>query len=189
MFNFGPSWFKTSWSRLLQNELLCSMPLFPVNVRSEEDETEQICQLEGGRHADATSALIYRWVSLFQLESSLPFYPVSQHGGITRPKPGTGYVSNWFDLWVVTFSLGILPTVLFPLRFGREIFAQNAIGQWKWRGANFDAGYVCEWTILSSLKVHFKDANGNLLKTVEANEGDDILSIAHEYDIDLEGGS
>jgi len=26
-----------------------------------------------------------------------------------------------------------------------------------------------------------------LIKTVEANEGDDILSIAHEHDIDLEG--
>jgi len=37
------------------------------------------------------------------------------------------------------------------------------------------------------LKIHFKDAKGTHLKTVEANEGDDILSIAHEYDIDLEG--
>lgn len=27
------------------------------------------------------------------------------------------------------------------------------------------------------------------MKTVEANEGDDILAIAHEYDIDLEGTS
>jgi len=40
---------------------------------------------------------------------------------------------------------------------------------------------------LSSVKVHFKDANDNLIKTVEATEGDDILSIAHEYDVDLEG--
>lgn len=37
------------------------------------------------------------------------------------------------------------------------------------------------------LKIHFKDSKGTHLKTVEANEGDDILSIAHEYDIDLEG--
>ena len=37
------------------------------------------------------------------------------------------------------------------------------------------------------IKVHFKDSNGDLLKTVEVNEGDDILSIAHEHDIDLEG--
>ena len=37
------------------------------------------------------------------------------------------------------------------------------------------------------IKVHFKDAKGSLIRTVEANEGDDILSIAHEYDIDLEG--
>lgn len=40
-----------------------------------------------------------------------------------------------------------------------------------------------------SLKVHFKDSEGKLIRTVEANEGDDILAIAHEYDIDLEGAS
>jgi hypothetical protein len=39
------------------------------------------------------------------------------------------------------------------------------------------------------IKVHFNDSKGNLLKTVEANEGDDLLAIAHEYDIDLEGTS
>ncbi|TFY63745.1 hypothetical protein EVG20_g6188 [Dentipellis fragilis] len=39
----------------------------------------------------------------------------------------------------------------------------------------------------SGIKIHFNDAKGQLLKTVEANEGDDILSIAHEHDIDLEG--
>ena len=39
----------------------------------------------------------------------------------------------------------------------------------------------------SRIKVNFKNPNGDLLKTVEVNEGDDILSIAHEHDIDLEG--
>ncbi|KAL9708732.1 mitochondrial matrix iron-sulfur protein [Leucoagaricus gongylophorus] len=39
----------------------------------------------------------------------------------------------------------------------------------------------------TGIKVHFKDSKGNFLKTVEANEGDDLLGIAHEYDIDLEG--
>ncbi|KAF7973034.1 hypothetical protein HWV62_16310 [Athelia sp. TMB] len=38
-----------------------------------------------------------------------------------------------------------------------------------------------------SIKLHFKDSKGGLIKTVEANEGDDLLSIAHEHDIDLEG--
>ena len=38
-----------------------------------------------------------------------------------------------------------------------------------------------------SLKLHFRDSKGQLIKTVEANEGDDVLSIAHEHDIDLEG--
>ena len=37
------------------------------------------------------------------------------------------------------------------------------------------------------IRVHFKDSKGNLIRTVEANEGDNILDIAHEYDIDLEG--
>jgi hypothetical protein len=37
------------------------------------------------------------------------------------------------------------------------------------------------------VRVTFKDSKGNLIKMVEANEGDDILSIAHEHDIDLEG--
>lgn len=39
----------------------------------------------------------------------------------------------------------------------------------------------------TGIKVHWKDSKGNLIKTTEANEGDDLLSIAHEYDIDLEG--
>ncbi|PCH36726.1 ferredoxin [Wolfiporia cocos MD-104 SS10] len=39
----------------------------------------------------------------------------------------------------------------------------------------------------TGIKLHFKDSKGSHLKTVEVNEGDDILSIAHEHDIDLEG--
>ncbi|KAI0267257.1 2Fe-2S ferredoxin-type domain-containing protein [Gloeopeniophorella convolvens] len=39
----------------------------------------------------------------------------------------------------------------------------------------------------TGIKLHFRDSKGQLLKTVEANEGDDVLSIAHEHDIDLEG--
>ncbi|KAF9447272.1 ferredoxin [Macrolepiota fuliginosa MF-IS2] len=39
----------------------------------------------------------------------------------------------------------------------------------------------------TGIKVHFKDSKGSLIKTVEASEGDDLLAIAHEYDIDLEG--
>jgi hypothetical protein len=39
----------------------------------------------------------------------------------------------------------------------------------------------------SSIKLHFRDSKGRLIKTVEANDGDDILSIAHEHDIELEG--
>jgi ferredoxin len=41
--------------------------------------------------------------------------------------------------------------------------------------------------VFARFKVHFKDSKGTHIKTVEVNEGDDILSIAHEYDIDLEG--
>jgi ferredoxin len=37
------------------------------------------------------------------------------------------------------------------------------------------------------IKIHFQDSRGELIKTIEGNEGDDILSLAHEHDIDLEG--
>ena len=40
-----------------------------------------------------------------------------------------------------------------------------------------------------SIKVHFRDAKGQPLKTIEASEGDNVLDLAHEYDIDLEGAS
>jgi ferredoxin len=39
----------------------------------------------------------------------------------------------------------------------------------------------------TGIKVTFRDSKGKDLKTVEVNEGDDLLSIAHEYDVDLEG--
>ncbi|KIM64634.1 hypothetical protein SCLCIDRAFT_114842 [Scleroderma citrinum Foug A] len=39
----------------------------------------------------------------------------------------------------------------------------------------------------TGIKLHFKDHKGNSIKTIEASEGDDILSLAHEWDIDLEG--
>ena len=37
------------------------------------------------------------------------------------------------------------------------------------------------------IKLTFQDSKGNEIKTIEGNEGDDILSLAHEYDVDLEG--
>lgn len=39
----------------------------------------------------------------------------------------------------------------------------------------------------SSIKVVYTDSKGNTIKTIEGNEGDDLLSLAHEHDIDLEG--
>ncbi|KIR54630.1 adrenodoxin-type ferredoxin [Cryptococcus gattii Ru294] len=39
----------------------------------------------------------------------------------------------------------------------------------------------------TGIKLIFRDSHGNDVKTVEGNEGDDILSLAHEHDIDLEG--
>ncbi|KDQ12421.1 hypothetical protein BOTBODRAFT_176370 [Botryobasidium botryosum FD-172 SS1] len=39
----------------------------------------------------------------------------------------------------------------------------------------------------TGIKVNFKDSKGQLIKTIEANEGDNLLEIAHEHDIDLEG--
>ncbi|CAE6426929.1 unnamed protein product [Rhizoctonia solani] len=39
----------------------------------------------------------------------------------------------------------------------------------------------------TGIKLHFKDSKGELIKTIECNEGDNILDLAHEHDIDLEG--
>lgn len=39
------------------------------------------------------------------------------------------------------------------------------------------------------IKLTFRDAKGNDIKTIEGNEGDDLLSLAHDYDVDLEGES
>ncbi|KAE8251188.1 hypothetical protein A4X13_0g4110 [Tilletia indica] len=39
----------------------------------------------------------------------------------------------------------------------------------------------------TGLKVTFRDSSGKDIKTVEANEGDDLLTLAHAYGIDLEG--
>lgn len=35
--------------------------------------------------------------------------------------------------------------------------------------------------------IHFQDHKGNPIKSIEAQDGDNILDLAHEYDIDLEG--
>ena len=40
---------------------------------------------------------------------------------------------------------------------------------------------------LNRIKVHFNDSKGERIKTIEGNPGDDILSLAHEHDVDLEG--
>ena len=42
---------------------------------------------------------------------------------------------------------------------------------------------------MNRIKVTFQDAKGNTIKTIEGNEGDDLLSLAHEHDVDLEGES
>lgn len=48
---------------------------------------------------------------------------------------------------------------------------------------------MTQYFSLVSITLHFKDYRGAPIKTIEANEGDDILSLAHEWDIDLEGTS
>lgn len=40
---------------------------------------------------------------------------------------------------------------------------------------------------LSSIKITFQDSKGQTVTQVEGNEGDDLLSLAHEWDVDLEG--
>ncbi|CAD6586720.1 MAG: hypothetical protein TREMPRED_004520 [Tremellales sp. Tagirdzhanova-0007] len=41
----------------------------------------------------------------------------------------------------------------------------------------------------TGIKLTFRDAKGKDIKTVEGNEGDDLLSLAHEHDVDLEACS
>jgi len=48
-------------------------------------------------------------------------------------------------------------------------------------------GHVTRPAPGTGIKVTFRDSKGKDIKTVEGNDGDDLLSIAHEYDIDLEG--
>ncbi|WVN87109.1 uncharacterized protein L203_102285 [Cryptococcus depauperatus CBS 7841] len=62
---------------------------------------------------------------------------------------------------------------------------------WKIRGFNTSAvrwhGEIVKPQPGTGIKLTFRDSKGNDIKTVEGNEGDDILSLAHEYDVDLEG--
>ncbi|KAG8804894.1 hypothetical protein FRC19_009858 [Serendipita sp. 401] len=39
----------------------------------------------------------------------------------------------------------------------------------------------------TGIKIHFHDSKGSLIKTVEGNEGDSLLDLAQEHDIDMEG--
>lgn len=90
------------------------------------------------------------------------------HGDIERPEPGTGCVNT------------SLPFVAIPgqsLSCDASFFVSSTV-----RACSFLRSFC-------SLKITFRESNGDIIRTVEANEGDDILSIAHEYDIDLEGGS
>jgi len=39
----------------------------------------------------------------------------------------------------------------------------------------------------TGITVHFHDSSNRLLKTIEGNEDDSLLDLAHEHDIDMEG--
>ncbi|KAG5722758.1 hypothetical protein E4T56_gene7957 [Termitomyces sp. T112] len=81
----------------------------------------------------------------------------------------------------------------FPTSGRGKTFGRLQLKTWETRSRGLHSsavtrhGHVDRPEPGTGIKVHFKDSKGNLIKTVEANEGDDLLSIAHEYDIDLEG--
>ena len=78
--------------------------------------------------------------------------------------------------------------VLTSCRFSRSSLWHRPSRAWYWVRLPVTPPCSCPCSFARlSIKVHFRDHKGNLIKTVEANEGDDLLSIAHEYDIDLEG--
>lgn len=69
-----------------------------------------------------------------------------------------------------------------------RILDSTCCGNWVRRSHVYRGSVICGVNERRyRIKLHFKDSKGNLIKTVEGNEGDDILSLAHEYDIDLEG--
>ena len=77
-------------------------------------------------------------------------------------------------------------------QFGNTVLIVQSLGQ----GAsawNFSAtGRIIHTDplfILASdrIMVHFRDSKGELIKSVEGNEGDSLLDLAQEYDVDLEG--
>lgn len=40
---------------------------------------------------------------------------------------------------------------------------------------------------MNRVKVTFQNSKGETIKTVEGNEGDDIVDLSWEYDLDIEG--
>jgi len=85
------------------------------------------------------------------------------------------------------FAHGAFKTALRCLRTNRTWSTE-----WFWTSgvhssAVIQHGHLTRPPPGTGIKVHFKDSHGEPLKTVQVNEGDDILSIAHEHDIDLEG--
>lgn len=44
-----------------------------------------------------------------------------------------------------------------------------------------------EKQVCYSIKVTFMNSKGEKIKTVEGNEGDDIVDLSWEYDLDIEG--
>lgn len=68
---------------------------------------------------------------------------------------------------------------------------QRSFGQNQGQGARLWSQYIYAFRLTQrlniSIKVHFKDSNGELVKTIEGSEDDTLLDLAHEYDVDLEG--
>ena len=74
-----------------------------------------------------------------------------------------------------------------PLRISYPSSAPPPLSRWFSSTTTDFHGGITRPAPGTGVKIHFVDPKGEPLKTVEANPGDDLLSIAHEYDIDLEG--
>ncbi|CED82838.1 ferredoxin [Phaffia rhodozyma] len=69
-------------------------------------------------------------------------------------------------------------TTLFPCSLAGRSFSSSPIS------------FHGDWTPPEpgkGVKVIYKDSKGKVLREVMANEGDDLLTLAHEHDVDLEG--
>ncbi|KAH0831040.1 2Fe-2S ferredoxin-type domain-containing protein [Lanmaoa asiatica] len=106
---------------------------------------------------------------------------VSKGGSLLRDRSSVGSQHTFHHLLQRSLSP--------PLSTLCSFKTQNTLVQSRWLHVSSTQrhGSITRPAPGTGITLHFKDHKGTPIKTIEANEGDDILSLAHEWDIDLEG--